>query len=100
MMGKVLISGDWNISEVVLNINGKYKPSKRLEIYIKKAWISYFKKFPDSFDGSMGRLKHWRVDQNKLKLDLELTNFSSYIATRAPNFSKMFDHSFRVGPHF
>ena len=89
---------DMSISKVGIDIIGKYEPEEKLKDYINKRWIKYSKKFPKSFDGPLGRLIGWNISNKGLQLKIELTNFSSYIASRSSNYARIFSDDSRANP--
>lgn len=94
----MLIIGSWNSSKILLNLKGKYKPEPRLRKYISDCWSKYIERYPKTFNGPMARLLAWKSDKSELKLFLEKTDYSSYIASRDADFTNKFSEKDRANP--
>lgn len=82
-MLRVLALGPWLPSQVVATTVPDSRPTfPEIESIIEKTWNEHRSRLGDAlFDGPMCRLKSWRIEQDRLLLQLSQTSYRIFLGT-------------------
>lgn len=93
-----LAVGPFRPEMVTAEIAGDFAFPPEVENHRLNTWKEFRAKNPAAFDGSLARLQSFDLHDGQISLRLQRTTFSSYIASRMPDFADRFSSSGRSDP--
>ncbi|TPK81589.1 NUDIX hydrolase [Mesorhizobium sp. B2-4-13] len=98
LLSNFLAVGPYRPDQARATIVGDFVFPERVEKHRQEVWKEFREQNPKAFDGSLLRLLSLDARDGRIKLMLQRTTFSSYVASREPAFADRFPSASRSDP--